>query len=518
MTDDRAGWLTALKAPKVWIPAAAAVTVIAVSVGLIVTATARRDDAVAAVGASSGPTPSASATASVGDPDVVVAAAESPTPSPSPSVSPSASVGPEPSPSAEVADGAAEPADEAEPEVDFSTVTILNGSSRCQARAQDTEDMATRTKVKAHGGSTPAASDATHTLVGPSAAKNNNVDEIFWAPDSAHVALTGWKFGVVIVDTSGRKVKVTRDGQPYESLSPVRWAPDGSALLFVGKVDGRHVLYSADPETGESTELLRANRINGYDISPATGELAVGLSDTDAVDRMSAEGTRLVVVDLASGTRTDLGSGGWPAWSPDGATIAAFDSTGSILVDRASEARTRITQGDPYDGYLLGYWDVLTPAWSQDGAYVAAVGVSPESDHWTTVVVADADGTVVMDRVANVLYRMTWTDGGQVLAGGHGHYGTRVLDPVTRTTVERRSWTAVVAGDGIALRSPLCGQVEFGSVIADPTFETARGVDVGDGWLDAALPIVSPDGTLAIQMLAGPGSGAQALYLMEWTA
>jgi Tol biopolymer transport system component len=88
----------------------------------------------------------------------------------------------------------------------------------------------------------------------------------------------------------------------------------------------------------------------------------------------SVEG-RLVVVDIATGVRMDLGPGDAPAWSPNGTMIAFAGAsagleftTRNIHVVRANgtEERQRLTDGNDEQFYV-------SPSWSPDGQQILFV-------------------------------------------------------------------------------------------------------------------------------------------------
>ena len=88
----------------------------------------------------------------------------------------------------------------------------------------------------------------------------------------------------------------------------------------------------------------------------------------------SIEG-RLVVVDIATGVRVDLGPGDAPAWSPDGTMLAYAGAsaglewtTRNIHVVRANgtEERQRLTDANDEQFYV-------SPSWSPDGQQILFV-------------------------------------------------------------------------------------------------------------------------------------------------
>ena len=86
-------------------------------------------------------------------------------------------------------------------------------------------------------------------------------------------------------------------------------------------------------------------------------------------DSLSADG-HIGLLDLDSGTVTDLGEGFFPAWSPDGTRIAfgmLDEEGGSDLYTMAADGsdRNRLTSDPEFD---------TGPQWSPDGTTI---------DYWT---------------------------------------------------------------------------------------------------------------------------------------
>ncbi len=135
-----------------------------------------------------------------------------------------------------------------------------------------------------------------------------------------------------------------------------RWAPDGSALLFVGRRDGK------------SQQLLLASLSGG---EPA---VLTALDHTVSQPSWSPDGTRVVYV--ARTVAEDAGDVASPAekrkprvvtnlrWRLDG--VGVFDGRRAhvFVIDVASRESKPITKGD---------WDDDAPAWSPTGEEIAFV-------------------------------------------------------------------------------------------------------------------------------------------------
>ncbi|MDN4476917.1 hypothetical protein QQX09_13745 [Demequina sp. SYSU T00192] len=351
MTDDRAGWLEVLKAPKVWIPAAAAVTVIAVSVGLIVTTTARRDDAVAAVGASSGPTPSASVTSQAGDPDVVVAAAESPTPSPSPSVSASA-----------------------DPTEDEDAFVPMGDDDLTMPVAEPCVPVpAAVTPVAHQEGVLPTATGATTTVVEPRPTQELSafLDPAFSA-DGTTLAMEESGEGRSTVRLFDTATMDTVAALVSDDDAAFAWDPSGTRLAAARVVDDALRVEIVDPASGDASVLAELAFHEPQALAWSTDGSCLAVSSRSMTisndDERRVWVHHISLIRVSDGEVVRLGRGSDPVFAPDG----------GLLFRAPDEAETvRLMRAVPgtYEVELVGKGDGLGAT-----ALLTLSGVDPSPD------------------------------------------------------------------------------------------------------------------------------------------
>lgn len=132
------------------------------------------------------------------------------------------------------------------------------------------------------------------------------------------------------------------EGEPFEC--PVRpfggaesfaWSPDGKTLVYVSrKLTGKDYvfstdtnLYSYDVESGKTTQLTEEGEFPGYDTDPAFSPDGKNLAWLSmATPKYESDKKRLMVMDLATGTKRDLTASWdyWPeqiAWAKNSKTI-----------------------------------------------------------------------------------------------------------------------------------------------------------------------------------------------------
>jgi Tol biopolymer transport system component len=234
-----------------------------------------------------------------------------------------------------------------------------------------------------------------------------------WSPDGRQLAYTNavgcgevvcktWEVWTVHVAASTRR-RVATDG-----MNP-SWAPDGRRLVYAGR------LLTGSTPRGEFTYR-----------------------------------TNVVVIDLRTGRRRDLGRGAWPTWAPRGERIAYLNG-GALLVARADGRGTRTVAFDPSSRavwapggggfvFMHDYGDAVVaeqgrkhrrrigtgvsevPAWSPDGRKVTwptFVATRSEDDAHDDLVVSGVDGgtpkRIVRGAPNTRMESPIWTRGGRIV-------------------------------------------------------------------------------------------------------
>jgi Tol biopolymer transport system component len=159
----------------------------------------------------------------------------------------------------------------------------------------------------------------------------------------------------------------------------IRWFPDGRSLLVVGRDDLRvgEGLFRLDVATG-ALQLITRERGGAFGGYPSIAPDGTSIYYADRDERESVN-TRIVRLDLASGTRTDLKTGFVTALalSPDGKQLAYLASPGgptsramqiAVMPAAGGAERVLFEAADWYDGSRFS-----TLGWSADGRYVLFV-------------------------------------------------------------------------------------------------------------------------------------------------
>lgn len=199
---------------------------------------------------------------------------------------------------------------------------------------------------------------------------------------------------------------VNRNGQNMRWLTRTtgmehqpEWSPDGSKILFRGYADGRPELFTINPD-GTGTTNLTAGLANVDDKHHASWSrdgsriVFVGVrSGTHAIWVMNANGTSPVQVT------TDGGYDEFPAFSPDGQTIA-FTRFNTQLPAMGDDIMLVPAQGGtPVRVALPGAQ--RNPAWSPDGGLIAFNGTAWGGQMGSEIYTIRADGTGIRLRTIN---------------------------------------------------------------------------------------------------------------------
>ena len=214
-----------------------------------------------------------------------------------------------------------------------------------------------------------------------------------WSPDGTRLAFVSNRDGetmqLYVVPVEGGEAR--RLSALKEDVAEAVWSPDGTQLAFVARV--RDAEY--DEEDPKRRRPRRFSRLSyklehvGWTVDRPQ-HLFVVPADGSAEPRQ-----------LTSGDFED----GWPAWSPDGTTIAFVSArhpdwdlvpvNDVYLVDAGGGEPRRLTQGG-------GQFERLS--WAPDGTTIAGLrypGVLDDPKHVQVAVVDGASGGIQLaDRVA----------------------------------------------------------------------------------------------------------------------
>jgi Tol biopolymer transport system component len=191
-----------------------------------------------------------------------------------------------------------------------------------------------------------------------------------WSPDGAHIAFDSFRPGdldIFLMDPDGRGVVNLTEDSPAGDFGPA-WSPDGKQLAFTSWRHGDPDLLAIAIEGGALRRLTDSSAREADPTWAVSGDLAYGAHDPDeasevytlAVGRPPAEGGK-------SGQITWWGGVESPAWSPDGAALAAlwqrYDGEVLMAFDTKGGLPKRLTAPAMLAGPLS--WTVSQVAWGQ---------------------------------------------------------------------------------------------------------------------------------------------------------
>ncbi|HEV8563423.1 MAG TPA: hypothetical protein VGR41_00755 [Actinomycetota bacterium] len=179
-----------------------------------------------------------------------------------------------------------------------------------------------------------------------------------WSPDGERIVyISDNRIWVIDVDTEDvETLPATPGGQP---VGP-QWAPDGSSIAFAdalptGNGSGIYLLTLDDEGMTVITEEAAGGGLLTW--SPDGSEIAFTREHGDVAN--------VWAVNVVTGELRQISDSGFgydPAWSPDGALIAYFDSQIWVVnADGSGHARV-VTESEGCEAN--------TPHWSPDGSWI----------------------------------------------------------------------------------------------------------------------------------------------------
>lgn len=235
---------------------------------------------------------------------------------------------------------------------------------------------------------------ATGALAAITRGRDHRDENPRWSPDGRRIAFKsnrgGNNYDIYVMDADGgNAVRVT--DHPAHDHDPA-WMPDGQSLIFNSERDSRGDLYRvwlADRRVDRLTRNFVGRAIMP-NVSPDGRSVAFA---AQTLARLQFWEFQVHVLDLATGrTRALDNSGGacWPAWSPDGRSLASVllaTEPSTIQVRGADGSAPRTLQP------MASQWHYY-PEWSPDGRWLA-LSVSPahhEGEDWD-LAMAPGDGS-----------------------------------------------------------------------------------------------------------------------------
>ena len=237
-----------------------------------------------------------------------------------------------------------------------------------------------------------------------------------WSPDGARIALQGDR------DLNSEIYTMAADGSDLQRLTRAfatdimpAWSPDGSTIIFARGHPASSDLYQMNTD---GTSATRLTDFDGYEHSPTWSPDGKAIAfirgygdarlfgESGSIWTMNGDGSdpqllldqpagapswspngrqiafesrgedisRIKVIDVESGTITDLGPGSLPRWSPDGAKLA-------FVSDRSGNLDVFVMEADGSNVQALttGPERDTLPSWSPDGETILYVSFGVES-------------------------------------------------------------------------------------------------------------------------------------------
>jgi Tol biopolymer transport system component/serine/threonine protein kinase len=216
-----------------------------------------------------------------------------------------------------------------------------------------------------------------------------------WSPDGSQIAFWSSRDGggfFVMPAIGGRPRRVAATGSPATEVSPPQWSPDGSELAVVAYDRGTFIeIFSLD--AGASRRVPLGAEVGALDLSwSPDGRF---LAYIDAFD-LSAQVTRLWMVDADTGEARGLTDGRSAAWSPDWSA----DSRALYYVSNEAGSmdlwRLRLDADGAPDGVaepVTSGVGMIRAALAPDGGHLAYSRGRRVANIWRVPILADRPAT-----------------------------------------------------------------------------------------------------------------------------
>ena len=245
-----------------------------------------------------------------------------------------------------------------------------------------------------------------------------------YAPDGSRFAFTGTVDGadtIMVASADGRDPIAISAGIAIDALrmeTPVSWSPDSQSVVFGGLAGEQRRLFVARAD-GSDTHAVGDSGLSMIDPawSPDGAWIAFHgfhpTEDAAAGESRTSAGLYLIRPDGTEQTRLVGGTGGdfiyrKPQWLPDPSrSVLAYAIGEPQLYDIAVYDVDSMTQTVISDEPAAELW----PAWAPDGSTLA----------WATsdarIMVARPDGTIVRILPPDVDYELVWSPDGRSFLG-----------------------------------------------------------------------------------------------------
>jgi dipeptidyl aminopeptidase/acylaminoacyl peptidase len=109
---------------------------------------------------------------------------------------------------------------------------------------------------------------------------------------AAHVGRRHTMFGCLALIRRGARLRVVSEAWRVDVEAPLRWTPDGSAVLFAAQESGRCHLWRFDIATGALTVAVRGGWVQGYDVGGRPGDETIVVALDCAAHPVQVHGIR----------------------------------------------------------------------------------------------------------------------------------------------------------------------------------------------------------------------------------